>query len=70
MALNASSLAFNGTNRYAKLSTNASLKSMTAFTWMAWVKVGPLSTRLVQRAYVERQGTGSGIRFACTPVRG
>lgn len=70
MALNVSSLRFNGTTRYAKLSTNASIRNFENFTWMAWVKVGPDSTRAVQRAYVERQGTGAGIRFACTPIQG
>lgn len=67
---NASSLQFNGLNRYAKLSTLNTLKNMTAFTWLAWVKPGPLSTSSQQRAYVERQGTGSGIRFAATPYKG
>lgn len=70
MALNVSSLSFNGQNRYAKLSTNASLKNMTNFTWMAWVKVGSGSTSSQQRAYVERQGSGSGIRFGVVPYKG
>src|SRR5688572_3107595 len=36
---------------------------MTAFTWMAWVKVGANANDPLKRLYVERQGTGSGIRF-------
>lgn len=70
MALNTSSLAFNGSTRYAKLSTNASIKNLQNFTWMARLKVGPLSKTPYQRAYVERQGSGTGIRFACVPYRG
>src|SRR6478609_8723978 len=67
---NASSLKFNGSNRYAKMSTLNSIKNFTAFTWMAWIKVGPLSTSSQQRAYTERQGTGTGVRFACIPYKG
>lgn len=70
MATNVSSLKFNGTNRHAKLSANATTKNMTNFTWMAWVKVGPLTTSSLQRVYVERQGVSTGIRFAVAPFKG
>lgn len=70
MALNTSSLLFDGTNDHAKLSTSSTLKNLGTFTWMAWFKVGATSTTQFKRAYVERQGSGAGIRFAFTPTRG
>lgn len=70
MATKTSAVQFNGTSRYAKLSTNASIKNMGSFSWMAWIKVGPLATSQYQRVYVERQGTGAGIRFALAAWKG
>lgn len=77
MATNPSALSFNGINQYAKLTPNASIKNLSSFTWMAWVKVGALSQSLSQKAYVERGGsilvggleTNKKIRFACVPSK-
>src|SRR5688500_8771326 len=81
MAVNNNTLTFNGINQYAKMNvtgtpvTGPSLRGMTNFTWMAFIKVGRLSDSSQQRAYVEGQGnansnTTGGIRFACTPYKG
>ena len=43
---------------------------MSAFTWMAWIKVGSLATSQYQRLYVERQGVGNRIRFAVAAWKG
>ena len=64
MATNNSSLYLNGTNQYVKLPTNASIRGMSAFTWMAWVQVGDLADSPYKKLYVERQGVGSKIRFS------
>jgi phage-related protein len=69
MALIDTSLRFNGLTRHAKLNTASSIKNLSNFTWMAWCKVGSNPSQY-QRAYVERQGTGTGIRFALTPYNG
>ena len=70
MALNHRALEFNGTSNFAVLGNISSLRNLDSFTWMSWIKVGANSKNQYQRAYVERQGTGSGIRFACTPIQG
>jgi phage-related protein len=69
MAVNSYSLLFNGTSRRGLVDSRATIKGMSAFTWMAWVKPDPGNNQY-KRLYVERQGTGSGIRFACTPMDG
>jgi phage-related protein len=69
MALNPSALFFNGTNQYAKMHAGASLRNLSSFTWMAWFKSYTGDSQ-IKRAFVERQGTGSGIRFAFTPYQG
>jgi phage-related protein len=69
MALIDTTLRFNGTTRHAKLNTASSIKNLSNFTWMAWCKVGSNPSQY-KRAYVERQGTGTGIRFAFTPYDG
>lgn len=74
MAVNTSSLRFDTSNtKYVKLGTSGSppsLRGMGTFTWMAWVKVNTtLSNKLSKRAYVERQGSGTGVRFAAVPSK-
>ena len=86
MATNTTSLTFNGTSQHARFSVvtaggttppskyTASIGNLANFTWMAYIKVGRLSTSSQQRAYVEPQGNASnsigGIRFACVPYKG
>lgn len=71
MAINTSALSFDGvSNHYVTLNSGANLRALDSFTFMCWFKVGAKSTSMSQHAYVERQGTGSGIRFRFTPIRG
>src|SRR5690349_6239701 len=86
MAVNTAALTFNGSDQYAKFPVvattsppapspySASIGGLDTFTWMAYIKVGRLSTSANQRAYVEPQGDASntigGIRFACVPYKG
>jgi hypothetical protein len=69
MGLNYSSLSFNGTTHYVKLPAANSIRNLGAFAFGAWFKVGANSVRPDQHAYVERQGTGTGIRFRFTPIK-
>ena len=73
MALNPSSLRFDSGVKYVKLGMEGSppsIRNLGNFTWMAWVKVNTsIDTTLAQKLYVERQGTGTGIRFAVTPSK-
>lgn len=70
MAANVYSLKFDG-NKVVILDTTKTMtvRNLSAFTLMAWAKIGSGSTDPLQRAYVERQGTGSKIRLAMTPLR-
>ena len=70
MATNNSSLSFNGIDQYAKLGTGGSIRNLSSFAFSAFFKVGDNAKRVNQHAYVERQGTGTGIRFRFTPVEG
>lgn len=71
MALNPSSLSFNGVDQYVKLNSGATIRNQRQFTFMAWFKVGPNAKDANRHhAYVERQGVGTGIRFRFTPVAG
>lgn len=71
--LNPAALYFNNNTvaQYGKLSTASSIRNLSGFTFVARFKVGERSTNATyQHAYVERQGTGSLIRFRFTPVEG
>ena len=70
MAINTSGLNFNGTSRYVLLSTTDTIKNLTEFTRMAWIKNAGNTTSGSRRMFVERQGTGTRIRFAITPMKG
>lgn len=70
MATNVSGLNFNGTTRYVLLSTSDTIKNLTEFTRMAWIKNAGNTTSGYRRMFVERQGTGTRIRFAITPMKG
>ncbi len=68
MATNSSSLLLNGTSNRAIIDELCTIRNLTEFTWMAWVV--PEATSAYQRLYVERQGTGTGVRFAAVPYKG
>ncbi len=70
MTVNVSSLNLNGTSHYALLSTTDTIKNLTSFTRMAWIKNAGDNLSQYKRLLVERQGTGTRIRFAITPYRG
>ena len=71
MALNNSALSFNGVNQYVKLSNSVTIRKQRSFTYMFSFKVGPTATDPNRdHAFVERQGTGTLIRFRFTPVAG
>lgn len=70
MAINTYSWLFlNGAARRGLVDSRATIKNMSSFTWMAWVKPDP-GNGPYQRLYVERQGVGTGIRFAAAPIDG
>lgn len=71
MAVNTSALSFNGVNQYVKLSNSVTIRKQRQFTYMFSFKVGPGAVDANRHhAFVERQGTGTGIRFRFTPVAG
>lgn len=70
MAANTYSLRFDGTKVGILDTTEVmTVRNLSAFTIMAWVKIGSGSTDPKQRLYVERQGSSSKIRLAITPLR-
>lgn len=72
MALNNSSISFNGIDQYAKLGLGGSIRALGSFSFACFFKVGDKSVNTDQHAYLERQGAGSGLltRFRFTPVAG
>lgn len=72
MATNSYSLLFDGASNRATIpatSNGPTTKNMSEFTLMAWVKPDAGNSQY-DRLWVERQGTGAGIRLAMTPMDG
>lgn len=67
MALNPSAIQFNGTTNLVKLDSRASIKNMGSFTCMAWFQANDSVRDPLKKMWVERQGSGSKIRFSMTP---
>lgn len=70
MALNPSSLEFNGTTHIVKMDARATIRNMGSFTRMIWFKPDTSVRDPLKKMWVERQGSGSKIRFSMTPYLG
>lgn len=70
MALNPSSIRFNGTTQLVKLDPRASIRNMGSFTCMTWFKPDVTMNDPLKKMWVERQGSGSKVRFSMTPYAG